>query len=487
MGSWLLLLLILLPVALVIVISIMPLRLIRYVKFGPALASLINLLMLALMTHRVLNEGLLSFTIQFLKLTILIDKFSFLFAMLITISTVLISISSIPKLEEGVNLKIKAVNLIIFYIGAIYLCIAGDILSLVIAFLLINFSIFMALVKGNNIRTIEAGFKYLPLVITSTVVIIAGAILIYRTTGTSNLIDTARSLSDLPLKIQILPLVLILLGSAVQSGIFPFSTMISEVHFELPEIFFPLVPTIIITSQIYLIMRLTLMIFSIKVIFPYLVLFSILTVIFSETLALLAKDTKKTLIYSAYGAMGLILFAFSIPSTEAISSSFLILINTIFAITSLFLINGVFTNNDNHQTELKTAGYQWKVLIFFILISIFSIMGIPPFTGFFAKFSLLVSLLAEIQWKTTIFIIIFILQTVFQGIYLLRILGTYFKAKDTIDTTWYLIGSIITFGVIILALSVLSNTLTNFTKNSALDFMQGFKYLYIPFLPGATP
>ena len=487
MGSWLLLLLILLPVALVIVISIMPLRLIRYVKFGPALASLINLLMLALMTHRVLNEGLLSFTIQFLKLTILIDKFSFLFAMLITISTVLISISSIPKLEEGVNLKIKAVNLIIFYIGAIYLCIAGDILSLVIAFLLINFSIFMALVKGNNIRTIEAGFKYLPLVITSTVVIIAGAILIYRTTGTSNLIDTARSLSDLPLKIQILPLVLILLGSAVQSGIFPFSTMISEVHFELPEIFFPLVPTIIITSQIYLIMRLTLMIFSIKVIFPYLVLFSILTVIFSETLALLAKDTKKTLIYSAYGAMGLILFAFSIPSTEAISSSFLILINTIFAITSLFLINGVFTNNDNHQTELKTAGYQWKVLIFFILISIFSIMGIPPFTGFFAKFSLLVSLLEEIQWKTTIFIIIIILQTVFQGIYLLRILGTYFKAKDTIDTTWYLIGSIITFGVIILALSVLSNTLTNFTKNSALDFMQGFKYLYIPFLPGAIP
>ena len=487
MGSWLLLLLILLPVALVIVISIMPLRLIRYVKFGPALASLINLLMLALMTHRVLNEGLLSFTIQFLKLTILIDKFSFLFAMLITISTVLISISSIPKLEEGVNLKIKAVNLIIFYIGAIYLCIAGDILSLVIAFLLINFSIFMALVKGNNIRTIEAGFKYLPLVITSTVVIIAGAILIYRTTGTSNLIDTARSLSDLPLKIQILPLVLILLGSAVQSGIFPFSTMISEVHFELPEIFFPLVPTIIITSQIYLITRLTLMIFSIKVIFPYLVLFSILTVIFSEILALLAKDTKKTLIYSAYGAMGLILFAFSISSTEAISSSFLILINTIFAITSLFLINGVFTNNDNHQTELKTAGYQWKVLIFFILISIFSIMGIPPFTGFFAKFSLLVSLLAEIQWKTTIFIIIFILQTVFQGIYLLRILGTYFKAKDTIDTTWYLIGSIITFGVIILALSVLSNTLTNFTKNSALDFMQGFKYLYIPFLPGATP
>jgi len=407
--------------------------------------------------------------------------------MLITISTVLISISSIPKLEEGVNLKIKTVNLIIFYMGAIYLCIAGDILSLVIAFLLINFSIFMALVKGNNIRTIEAGFKYLPLVITSTVVIIAGAILIYRTTGTSNLIDTARSLSDLPLKIQILPLVLILLGSAVQSGIFPFSTMISEVHFELPEIFFPLVPTIIITSQIYLIMRLTLMIFSIKVIFPYLVLFSILTVIFSEILALLAKDTKKTLIYSAYGAMGLILFAFSIPSTEAISSSFLILINTIFAITSLFLINGVFTNNDNHQTELKTAGYQWKVLIFFILISIFSIMGIPPFTGFFAKFSLLVSLLAEIQWKTTIFIIIFILQTVFQGIYLLRILGTYFKAKDTIDTNWYLIGSIITFGVIILALSVLSNTLTNFTKHSALPFLPGFKYLYIPFLPGATP
>jgi hypothetical protein len=66
-------------------------------------------------------------------------------------------------------------------------------------------------------------------------------------------------------------------------------------------------------------------------------------------------------------------------------------------------------------------------------------------------------------------------------------LGTYFKAPDRIDTNWYLIGSIITFGVIILALSVLSNTLTDFTKNSALDFMQGFKYLYIPFSPGAIP
>jgi formate hydrogenlyase subunit 3/multisubunit Na+/H+ antiporter MnhD subunit len=487
MGSWLLLLLILFPLIIAIIALTMPPKFLKYLKFAPIVASSFNFLILALIAQRVMAGELLLFELPLINLTILIDKFSFIFAVLITIPAILISTSIIPWLEEDANPRAKAVNLIIFYLGAIYLCAAGDFLSIVIAFLLIDFSVFAVLATQKNIRAIELSFKYLFVALVSLTAIIAGIILIYKTVGALNLIDSANAISILPTKLQIIPLALILSGIAIQSGIYPFSAIISDIHFEFPEMFSPFIPSILMTPEIYLFMRISLTTLNLKIISPYIAFFSIITILFNEAFAVLAKDAKKALVYSAYGSMGLVLFAFSFQSAEATSASLLILTNSIFTITPLFLINNAFTIDTAHPKGDDANNPLVKVLIFFSLIFILSLIGFPPFVGFFAKFNFLVLLLSQLQWEAILFTMLITVQTVFQGIYLFRIFGQHFNLSNKTTTNWYLIAPIITFGITIVMLSTFSIPLSNLLKQSALLFIQGFRYLKLPSFTGGTP
>ena len=487
MGNRSLFLLVLFPVIVAIITSIIPEKFKKYLKFTPAFAVSTNLLLLILMTH-LISGGTIFIEIPFLKLSILIDKLSFIFTMLITVSTVLVSISNISRFEEESNSKVKIINLVLLYAGTIYLCIAGDILGLVIASVLITSSIFMSLISEKNIRAIEAGFRYLFIGIISMVLLITGFILIYKITGSSNIFEIANALTTTTLKLKIFPFVLLLSGVALESGVFPFSTIISEIHYELPEILSPLIPPVIIGTQLYIITRLTVSIFNFEIFLPYLALISILTIIFSEILALLEKDIKKILLHSIYAEAGLVLLSFSVFSIESISSSLLILINSTFAVSLLFLINNAFTYSDNNSTDARKNKSHWKILIFFSLILTLSIVGFPPFIGFFAKFSLIVSLLGEVRWKMALFTAIVIFMVISEGIYLFRILGKFLKAtKEQTDNDWYCVTAVIIFGLLILIFSLLLNSLTNFTKSASFELIQRFKYLNITSLKGIIP
>jgi formate hydrogenlyase subunit 3/multisubunit Na+/H+ antiporter MnhD subunit len=487
MVDWFLFLLILFPLIIALIISIIPIKFKKYLKFVPAFTVSINLLLLISMSHLISGSAIF-IEIPFLKLAILIDKLSFIFTMLITVSTVLVSISNISRFEEESNSKVKIINLVLPYVGTIYLCIAGDILSLMIASVLITSSIFMSLITEKNIRAIEAGFRYLFIGIISMVLSITGFILIYKITGSSNIFEIANAFTTTTLKLKIFPFVLLLSGVALESGIFPFSTIISEIHYELPEILSPLIPPAIIGTQLYIITRLTVSIFNFEMFLPYLALISILTIIFSETLALLEKDTKKILLHSIYAEAGLVLLSLSIFSIESISSSLLILVNSTFAVSFLFLINNAFTYSNNNFTDTIKNKSHWKILIFFSLISILSIVGFPPFIGFFAKFSLIVSLLDEVHWKMALFTAIVIFMVISEGIYLMRILGKFLKAtKEETNNDWYCVITVIIFGLLILTFSLLLNSLTNFTNSASLELIQGFKYLHVTSLKGIIP
>ena len=487
MLDWFLFLLILFPLIIVLIISIIPTKFEKYLKFASTFAISTNLLLLILIAQSISSKAIFV-EISFLKLSIFIDKLSLVFTMLITISGILISISNIPRFEEESNSKVKTTNLILLYTGAIYLCVAGDVLSLLIASVLITSSIFISLITGKKIRAIETGFRYLFIGIISMILLITSAALIYKITGASNIFEIANAFTTTSLKLKIFPFVLLLSGIILQSGIFPFSTIMSDIHYELPEILTPLIPPIITGTQIYIITRLAASIFNFKTFLPYLALISILTIIFSEILALLEKDIKKILIHSIYGEMGLVLLSFSVFSIESISSSLLILTNSTVALTAMFLINNsIAYSNNNSSVTIKNKTH-WKILTFFFLISILSITGFPPFIGFFAKFGVLLSLLSKPHWKMVLFTAIIIFMAISEGIYLMRILGKFLKAtEEKANEDWYSIIPIIIFGTLILTLSLLFNPLTNFTKNASLELIQGFKYLHITFSKGIIP
>jgi formate hydrogenlyase subunit 3/multisubunit Na+/H+ antiporter MnhD subunit len=477
---------ILLPLIAVLLIAVMPLRLKKYVKYSAIAVFSLNILILIMASQNILKGNILTSEIAFMQVSILIDKLGLFVSTLITSLAILVSVSDIPFLENTTNFKFNSINLLLFYTGAILITTSGNIICFAIGFIIITSAIYASLIINPGMRAIETGFRYLSIGLISVILVLTGLILIYKNTGSLNFIKLANLLSSLSLKVKIFSFTLILSGIFIQSGYFPFGVISEEIHSNMPDMLIKLMPTVIITYQFYLIIRFSLSIFDFKKFLPYLMIISIPTIIFNEIHAFFEKDRKKMLIYSSYGASGLCLFAFSIPSVEAVSSGFLILMNTVITLTTLFLANNLLL--DGNKTKSGRKNPYWKILLLFSLLPIISLIGFPPLIGFFAKFNLLFSAIAESYAKAVIFAIFIILIIITQGIYLLRCFGRLLKTHTrNIKGIWYTMGTIIALGIAIILLSFFSTSIVGFSRNISLQFIQGLKSMTLPSTPGGIP
>jgi NADH-quinone oxidoreductase subunit N len=88
----------------------------------------------------------------------------------------------------------------------------------------------------------------------------------------------------------------------------------------------------------------------------------------------------------------------------------------------------LLSKKTTHLIHLKGLAYRNQTLAWILVITLFSLSGLPPLAGFFVKFEIFNSLLKSSQYYTAF--ILFIL-TVFSFFYYLRIIKIiYFENKS---------------------------------------------------------
>jgi len=194
------------------------------------------------------------------------------------------------------------------------------------------------------------------------------------------------------------------------------------------SLFFAVVPKLVLFSAFLRIFQGTLSIFS--DIFLYVFTFCcIFSVLIGSFVALRQKKIKRLLAYSSISHVGYLLLSLSSNSIEG--TQFLFFYIFIYMITSFGLWSLVLSLNNTGKSktilDLGVLSTKNQLLGFSAMISLFSLAGIPPLSGFFAKIEIFINAL-----NSSIFLACFfaILSSVVSAFYYIRLVKIIYFEKS---------------------------------------------------------
>ena len=292
-------------------------------------------------------------------------------------------------------------------LGMFFLVSSNDFLSLYLTVEFQSLALYvLAAFKQNSLFSIEAGLKYFILGTFSSGLLLFGAYLLYGFTGTLNFseLDLIFQFNTIFKDDYLFKLGLLFFFSSLMFKFTaaPFHMWAPDVYHGSPTIitfFFSLTPKIIFLG---LFTRLVLLVFSPFEIFFKFIFF--LAGFFSLLIGSLASiyqiKLKRLLAYSSISNVGYILMALSCAQIEALTSSFLFFFVYIFTLSSIFaVILGLryFHNEIKIKNIFELIGilnFNFSLALVLIL-SLFSLLGLPPLSGFLVKFYLFFSALGS--------------------------------------------------------------------------------------------
>jgi NADH:ubiquinone oxidoreductase subunit 2 (subunit N) len=183
---------------------------------------------------------------------------------------------------------------------------------------------------------------------------------------------------------------------------------------------------------IFLFMNLFLTVFdNLKFIWqPILFFLGVFSIIISILGAFSEKLFKRFFVYSSIGHVGFMILGIAVLNYDGIQGTIDYLVLYIVSSFIIWFIVMHLTKKTTHLISFKGLSYNYEALSLILVISLFSISGLPPMGGFFVKFEIFYSLLNSSQYY--IAYILFLL-TVFSFFYYLRLIKIiYFEDNITI-------------------------------------------------------
>ena len=308
----------------------------------------------------------------------------------------------------GMMVMISSNDLIVFYIG-----LELQSLSLYV----------LASFNRDQIKSSEAGLKYFVLSALSSGLLLYGCSLIYGFSGTTNFDLISDSFDKVEYGLTF-GLVFILVGLAFKISAVPFHMWAPDVYEGSPTtvtLFFTMVPKIAALTVFirFLYVPFLNLIDQWQMILVFL---SIASMLFGAIAAIGQRNIKRLIAYSSIGHIGYALAGLASSSNDGIQSSIMYI--TIYIIMNLGLFSCLLMmkrNNEYYENleDLSGISKHHPLLSLSLLIILFSLAGIPPLAGFFAKFYIFKAVIEQSMYFLAI---VGLLSTVVAAFYYLRII-----------------------------------------------------------------
>ena len=322
----------------------------------------------------------------------------------------------------GMMIMISSNDLIVFYMGL-------ELQSLALYVL--------ATFNRDQLKSSEAGLKYFVLSALSSGLLLYGCSLIYGFTGSTNFNIIANQLNSNEYAITF-GIVFILVGLAFKISAVPFHMWAPDVYEGSPTsvtLFFTMVPKIAALTVFirFLYVPFLNLIDQWQMILIFL---SIASMLFGAIAAIGQTNLKRLIAYSSIGHVGYTLAGLATGSNDGIQSSVIYI--TIYILMNLGLFSCLLMMKRNNKyfediEDLSGLSKNHPLMSLSLLVILFSLAGIPPLAGFFAKFYIFKSVLEQSMYFLAI---VGLLSTVVAAFYYLRIIKImYFdKEKEKYDT-----------------------------------------------------
>jgi NADH-quinone oxidoreductase subunit N len=363
------------------------------------------------------------------------DRFAKFIKILILISSIFVLNSSQKFIKESNLNKFEYPIIILMSIlGMFFMVSSNDLILFYLGLELQSLALYiLAAMDRDNARSSEAGIKYFVLSALSSGLLLYGCSLLYGFSGSTNF-DIIQNQLTAENTGAIFSMVFILVGLAFKISAVPFHMWTPDVYEGSPTPitnYFAVVPKI---AGLAVLIRFMDVPFS-NILFEWqliIVFISIASMILGALAAIGQKNIKRLMAYSSIGHIGFALAGIATGTTSGYTSSIIYICIYVamnigaFACIYLMKIKGQYSEK---ISDLSGISKKHPLIAFSFLIIMFSLAGIPPLAGFFAKFYIFMSVIESEMYTLAI---IGLLSTVISAFYYLRIIKIiYFDDIET--------------------------------------------------------
>ena len=320
----------------------------------------------------------------------------------------------------GMFVMISAYNLITMYLGL-------EIMSLALYA--------MIAMRKDNRQALESAMKYFVLGALATGMLLYGFSMVYGATGTIQFDTMAQIIESGKVDSTVLAfgLVFVVIGLAFKLGAVPFHMWVPDVYHGAPSamtLYLGTAPKIAAFAMTYRILvdALPGLVEDWQ---SLLIILSVLSLLVGSIVAIAQDNLKRMLAYSGIGHIGFILLGIIAATPDGYSSAMFYTI--VYAVTGVagFGMIVAFSRIGKEFDQIAdfkglNATNPW--LAFMFVFVLFSMAGIPPFIGFYAKILVLEEVLKEgFVWLAVFAVITAVISTYY---YLKVIKAMYFEESD---------------------------------------------------------
>ena len=355
------------------------------------------------------------------------DAFSNYFKILILLSTLFVLNSSKNFIIDNKLDKFEyPIIILLSVLGMFFMVSANDLILFYLGLELQSLSLYiLASIDRDNLRSTESGIKYFVLSALSSGLLLYGCSLLYGFTGSTNfeLIESQLNRENTG---AIFAMVFILVGLAFKISAVPFHMWTPDVYEGAPTSitsYFAVVPKV--AGLALLIKFMNVPFSNILLEWQTIIIFlSIASMILGAVAAMIQKNFKRLLAYSSIGHIGYALAGVATGAIEGYQSAIVYIsiyvIMNIGAFSCLYLLKKDGQYKENIY-DLSGISKKHPLLAISLLIILFSLAGVPPLGGFFAKFYVFVAVIEKEMYALAI---IGLLTTVMSAFYYLKIIKT---------------------------------------------------------------
>lgn len=282
-------------------------------------------------------------------------------------------------------------------LGMMVMISANHYLSMYLGLELLSLSLYaMVAFNRDNPNAAEAAMKYFVLGAIASGMLLYGMSMVYGMTGTLNIVEVAVAIDQMKGDniVLIFGLVFMVIGLAFKMGAVPFHMWIPDVYHGSPTTVTSYIATAPKVAGFAMVIRLLAeSMGSLQADWQgMLIILSVLSMILGNVIAIAQSNLKRLLAYSTISHVGFIMLGLLAGNQEGYSAAMFYTLTYAlmslggFGVIILLARKGFEADNIN---DLKGLSQRSPWFAFIMLIVVFSMAGVPPTVGFWAKLAVL--------------------------------------------------------------------------------------------------
>ncbi len=292
----------------------------------------------------------------------------------------------------------------------------GDLFNLFVSFEVMLTASYVLITLGGRRDQVQAGMTYVVVSLVASALFLTTLGFVYASAGTVNLADLAGRFAELPVGVRQGLALLMLVVFGIKAAVFPLFSWLPDSYPTAPTAVTAVFAGLLTKVGVYAIIR------TQTVLLPsgdrptaLLLAMAGATMLVGVLGAIAHNDIKRILSFQIVSGIGFIVMGLGLITVAGMAGAVFMIIHHVVVMTGLFLTGGLVERRagTGHLDRLGGLGRTAPVVGLLFLIPALSLAGVPPFSGFVAKFALVEAGIAEGSWEVVAVSLLVSLLTVF--------------------------------------------------------------------------